>query len=535
MAPEERGTWRLVPLTANDKGQALTTIEVASGSKVTLGRKHDCTRVYKDLSVSGRHCEISVEERDGDSVLELLDLSTNGTFVNEEKVGKSCVKRLLHGDVLDLTRAKSTESTDWHWYRVDFCAEGHSQALEVTKEEELRGDPGSPTVAWGQNASHDMLKAEQESKAKLTSEYLITQNQLTAEKARADKLQREVERLTSQLEEEKHGGQEAKSNVDGLQSRVEELTAENAQLKAERRNYDDSDANTSKDVEVMRLRKEAVTAQTKLEALQKKHEETETDRKRLLNKCEMLDTELSEKKILLERTQARLEKLKKENDETESKLEAATGAAEVAKKAQEAGERKRQELQTQLELAEAAKDEAESKATKALGELEDAVRVRAEAEAMCSSYQKQADAYKSQVDQEQRKAKQAEERLENVGSILRTVQAHCSAGVACVEGRPPPSRVTKDLPPTVQYADTPGVEKSKQQQQVDVVSQPKRKLDSQTAGSARPADQAGSQPGSQPKRARTEGSQPGAPQLEPQVEEEVQGSAFREEFCDLSE
>lgn len=82
----------------------------------TLGRSESCTiylpdKRYTDhianldanlifsISLSGTHCKIT-KQNGGKAILE--DLSTNGTFVNDQRVGKGMQTELKNGDVIHL-------------------------------------------------------------------------------------------------------------------------------------------------------------------------------------------------------------------------------------------------------------------------------------------------------------------------------------------------------------------------------------------------------------------------------------------------
>jgi serine/threonine-protein kinase Chk2 len=63
-----------------------------------IGRHSECDLVLDILTVSNRHCLIFNENRDGDLVAILEDLSSNGTFVNEAIVGRNNHRELEDGD-----------------------------------------------------------------------------------------------------------------------------------------------------------------------------------------------------------------------------------------------------------------------------------------------------------------------------------------------------------------------------------------------------------------------------------------------------
>lgn len=70
---------KLLPL-----GNGVSTFELTT-DLVTIGRVQDCDITIVDKRLSSKHCQI--EKRD-DGIF-LKDLSTNGTFVNNAKIGKN--------------------------------------------------------------------------------------------------------------------------------------------------------------------------------------------------------------------------------------------------------------------------------------------------------------------------------------------------------------------------------------------------------------------------------------------------------------
>lgn len=88
--PEPEPAPRAFTLTVDGTRHELT------GEKAVLGRSRDCEVRLDDLNVSRKHAEV---REDGDGYL-LVDLgSTNGTFLNGSRVGRS---RLQDGDTITL-------------------------------------------------------------------------------------------------------------------------------------------------------------------------------------------------------------------------------------------------------------------------------------------------------------------------------------------------------------------------------------------------------------------------------------------------
>jgi predicted component of type VI protein secretion system len=72
-------------------------------SEVLIGRNPECVICINDKRLSGKHCTLS---RQGDKYT-LTDLSTNGTFLNDKKVGKGVTIELSHpSEIWLLTASK---------------------------------------------------------------------------------------------------------------------------------------------------------------------------------------------------------------------------------------------------------------------------------------------------------------------------------------------------------------------------------------------------------------------------------------------
>ncbi|PVH88276.1 Pkinase-domain-containing protein [Cadophora sp. DSE1049] len=79
---------------------------IASGGYL-IGRHPECDLIIDDPIVSNRHCLIFTENKGGDTVAVVEDLSSNGTFVNEAVIGRNKRRELEDQDeitVLDKAR-----------------------------------------------------------------------------------------------------------------------------------------------------------------------------------------------------------------------------------------------------------------------------------------------------------------------------------------------------------------------------------------------------------------------------------------------
>lgn len=79
---------------------------IASGGYL-IGRHPECDLIIEDPIVSNRHCLLFTENKGGDTVAVVEDLSSNGTFVNEAVIGRNKRRELKDQDeitVLDKAR-----------------------------------------------------------------------------------------------------------------------------------------------------------------------------------------------------------------------------------------------------------------------------------------------------------------------------------------------------------------------------------------------------------------------------------------------
>ena len=99
--------------TTGETGGGRVTFRMASGAIKTIGRATGADFILEAALVSRLHCRLSATE----SGLEVVDLdSTNGTFVNGERVARATLKagdRLTVGRVeLRLSRSAFPAGTD---------------------------------------------------------------------------------------------------------------------------------------------------------------------------------------------------------------------------------------------------------------------------------------------------------------------------------------------------------------------------------------------------------------------------------------
>ncbi|KAF4824091.1 putative serine/threonine-protein kinase fhkC [Colletotrichum tropicale] len=95
------------PLKKEEEAYEKTKIKGVASGGYLIGRHPECDIVVEDPVVSNRHCLLFTENKGGDTVAILEDLSSNGTYVNEANVGRNKRRELQEQDeiaVLDKAR-----------------------------------------------------------------------------------------------------------------------------------------------------------------------------------------------------------------------------------------------------------------------------------------------------------------------------------------------------------------------------------------------------------------------------------------------
>lgn len=232
---------QLAPLHSHDPAFQLPV----SGS-VTIGRRPNNTLVCNDISVSGKHCEISIAS----GSVKISDCSTNGTYINDERIVKGEVAEVSPGDVIALTKPHppgALDSTVEAAVRVQFRLE-HGHATGALSDANgdgnltstaLRGEPAATfsqscppnppkrAATTAEGFAHDLLMQEQQCKAKITGELLLARRRLDEERSKSDSLARDLRKAKATLEEERRRKSAA---LDGREA----LKAEAAKLKDNR-------------------------------------------------------------------------------------------------------------------------------------------------------------------------------------------------------------------------------------------------------------------------------------------------------------
>jgi serine/threonine-protein kinase CHEK2 len=96
----QKNSSALVQAEESYENQKITAGFPAGGYLV--GRHPECDLIVDIPTVSNRHCLIFNETRDGDALAVLEDLSSNGTYVNEQILGRNKRRELEDGDEITI-------------------------------------------------------------------------------------------------------------------------------------------------------------------------------------------------------------------------------------------------------------------------------------------------------------------------------------------------------------------------------------------------------------------------------------------------
>ncbi len=105
---------KLLPL---DNTQALPTYSLTQ-AEVVIGRNPECTICISDKRLSGKHCTLA---KQGDRYT-LTDLSTNGTFLGDTKVGKGHTVDVPHHAEIWLLTASKVPVKETIGFRIELTA-----------------------------------------------------------------------------------------------------------------------------------------------------------------------------------------------------------------------------------------------------------------------------------------------------------------------------------------------------------------------------------------------------------------------------
>eukprot|EP00930_Biecheleria_cincta_P057232 TRINITY_DN43202_c0_g1_i1.p1 TRINITY_DN43202_c0_g1~~TRINITY_DN43202_c0_g1_i1.p1 ORF type:complete len:610 (-),score=162.60 TRINITY_DN43202_c0_g1_i1:101-1930(-) len=278
--------WQLVPLHSSEE----QVFQLPGEGLVTIGRRPNCSIVCRDISVSGKHCEVICRPgTSGQRVLLLVDCSSNGTYINDERIAKGDKAQLHDGDIISLSKPHPPGTNDGTvdpppprvQYRLDLraCEELESPApAEAMPEERVpptpargapmheerfaptQSDPPRRLATTAEGCAQELLVQEQLCKAKITSELLLVRRKLDEERNKNETLTRNLQKSKASLEE-------TRSELSQLKDCQQKLQAAHASLqekhdKTEVESIAQAQKVTSLNLTVQRLQEELSAMQS---------------------------------------------------------------------------------------------------------------------------------------------------------------------------------------------------------------------------------------------------------------------------------
>lgn len=122
----------LIPL-ANT--QPLPTYTLTQ-SEILVGRNAECVICINDKRLSGKHCTLS---KTGDKIT-LKDLSTNGTFLGDKKIGKNNEVELVHSSEIWLLTASKVPTLETIGFRLEVVAAKKEEQKRKEEEEKAKAE-----------------------------------------------------------------------------------------------------------------------------------------------------------------------------------------------------------------------------------------------------------------------------------------------------------------------------------------------------------------------------------------------------------
>ncbi|CAJ1363220.1 unnamed protein product, partial [Effrenium voratum] len=178
---------------------------------------------------SGKHCELLIE----DGTLRVSDWSTNGTYINDERISKGDAAVLRPGDVLSLTKPHPPGAQDGTVEppppRVQFrVSEGGVTSAEASHPPGLESfspapKPPARAATTAEGFAHDLLMQEQQCKAKITGELLLARRRLDEERSKSEAMTRDLRKAKAALDEERRRRGGAAEARDALRAEVGRL------------------------------------------------------------------------------------------------------------------------------------------------------------------------------------------------------------------------------------------------------------------------------------------------------------------------
>ena len=227
------------------------------GVRVSVGRKEGNDIVLTDIVVSGLHCYITVTSTNT-AVIE--DQSTNGTYVNGVKIGKSMQLAVKEGDILTLGKPNATGAQSgsisfkvtFDGKESDTAAGGVGSVYYKNEIEDLK-----VAVSTAEHRNEVAEKRVSELSTKLSStefDLKKTREENVELSVRNDVMRGEIDQLRGRLAAAERAATEADRRTETLQAKVDMMEREFAEITALKASLNLK--NTSLGDEIARLRQE---------------------------------------------------------------------------------------------------------------------------------------------------------------------------------------------------------------------------------------------------------------------------------------
>eukprot|EP00931_Biecheleriopsis_adriatica_P070641 TRINITY_DN44427_c0_g1_i1.p1 TRINITY_DN44427_c0_g1~~TRINITY_DN44427_c0_g1_i1.p1 ORF type:complete len:592 (+),score=191.77 TRINITY_DN44427_c0_g1_i1:73-1776(+) len=400
--------WQLVSLIAGEDAKDAIVVLPLEGD-ASVGRRPHNTVVCRDLAVSGTHCILHCRRNQPP---EFEDCSTNGSFVNDVRLQKGQRRQLACGDVLSLTKpadGTEVEPPKRIQYRIQEVLEDDGGDIPPTAPEPRLLAVPSAARAGAQSVSdhcfaQDLLVQEQQSKAKLTSDLLVSQRKLETEQQAAENMTRELRKVRQQVEEERAKRQETEEGRDRLIGELEALRSESRQLQELSLTHDE---------------------------LRSKHEAVEADIRERTQQCEDLEVQQAQLRRDLaaaseaqQKASQQLAELQIRTRQAQEKAERLQQQASDAKREAERAQEDTRRIQQELESEVASRTELEEQVANDKDQVSKAeVQERAAREELDAATARRADlecqaaAAQSDADSARIAARQVQQRLSSSRSL----------------------------------------------------------------------------------------------------------------------
>lgn len=205
------------------------------GVRVSVGRKEGNDITLQDIVVSGLHCYVTVTSTSS-AVIE--DQSTNGTYVNGVKVGKSMQLTVKDGDVLTLGKPNATGAQSGSIsFKIAFDGKESDTANagvgSIYFKNEIEDLKVAVSTAQHRNEVAERRVSELSTKLNSTEFDLKKSREENVElNVRNDVMRAEIDQLRGRLAAAERSAADADRRTETLQNKVDMMEREFAEINA---------------------------------------------------------------------------------------------------------------------------------------------------------------------------------------------------------------------------------------------------------------------------------------------------------------